>query len=119
MLTFLYNFAIDEHLVAVVRLNDQSVDMSVHVILATDILGGQQVLSFVVENDVHFLGRRTANVRTEHDLVRRFTVQLLLVQRTVEQLQVSTATVDVLFVFHCDLEGERLQTISGQAAGKS
>lgn len=102
MLTFLDHFTIDEHLVGVVRLHDQSVDVSVHVVLATNIFGGQQVLAFVVENDVDFLGRRSANVRAEHDQVRRFTVQLLLVQGTVEQLQVATATVDVLFVFHCD-----------------
>ena len=40
MLTFLNNFTIDEHLVGVVRLDDQSVDVRVHVVLATNILGG-------------------------------------------------------------------------------
>ena len=55
---------VDEDLVCAVRVDDESVQVSENVILASDLLLGQEVLAFVVEDDVNLLGAGTANVRS-------------------------------------------------------
>lgn len=48
----------------------------------------------------HLLGSWPADIWTEHDFVWRFAVHVSLVQFAVENLEVSTTAIDVLFMFH-------------------
>jgi len=54
--------------------------------LASNLFLREQILSLVVEDDVHFLGAVSAYVWAEHDLVRRVTVHVLLIEITSEHL---------------------------------
>ena len=76
--------------------------------LALDVFLDEMVLALVVEDDVHLLGSRAADVRAEHDLVRRLAVHVLLVERAGEHLDVAAAAVDVLLVLHSELDHQRL-----------
>jgi len=49
--------------------------------------------------DVTGTGKQFSSIHTEHDFIRGFTVHFRWLQIAVEQLDVSTAAVDVLFVF--------------------
>jgi len=60
--------------------------MGVDIILASDILLDQMVLVLVVEDDVDLLGAWATDVRAEHDLVRRRTAKLCLIEVTLEEL---------------------------------
>ena len=55
---------VDEDLVGAVGVDDEGVQVGEDVVLATDLLLGQEVLAFVVEDDVNLLGAGTANVRS-------------------------------------------------------
>ena len=55
---------------------------------------------------MNLLGARTADIWAEHDVVRTLAVHVLLVHRGGKNLDVSTATVDVLFVFDLELDNE-------------
>jgi len=81
------------------------------VILALDLLLGQQIRALVVEDDVDLLGRVAANVRPEHDQVVRVAAQLLLLQAGRVQLDVAAAAVDLLLVLHRELHDERLARV--------
>ncbi len=48
--------------------------------LASDVLLDEMVLSLVVENHMHLLRARSANIRSEHDIVGRLTVEVLEVR---------------------------------------
>lgn len=52
----------------------------------------------------HLLGTRPADVRPEHDLVGGFSVHIRLVKLAVEDLQVTASAVDVLLMFHGELD---------------
>merc|ERR1719323_2005976 len=101
--SFLSRFVINENFVGTIRLDNQGVEMGENVILATDFLLNQVILAFVVEDDMDFLGSRTTDVRAEHNEVRGFSVHVSLVQRTVKKLGVTTTTINVLFMFDCEL----------------
>ena len=60
---------VDEDLVLSVGLHDERVEMGVDVVLAAHLLLGKQVLSLVVEDDVHLLGAGAADVGAEHHVV--------------------------------------------------
>ena len=45
---------------------------------------------------------------TEHDEVWRISMHVILSKATVENLGVTTTTVDILFVFYCELEDQGL-----------
>uniref|UniRef100_A0A2M4DHF4 Putative secreted protein n=1 Tax=Anopheles darlingi TaxID=43151 RepID=A0A2M4DHF4_ANODA len=106
--TRLHLLVIDQHFVRVVRAHDERVEVREHVVLAADILVDQMILALVAEDHVHLLGARTADVRSEHEQVRRFTVQILLVYGAIEHLQVSATAVDVLLVLDRELHDERV-----------
>ena len=55
---------VDEDLVGAVGVDDEGVQVGEDVVLATDLLLGQEVLASVVEDDVDPLGARAANVRS-------------------------------------------------------
>jgi len=62
----------------------------------------QVVLSTVVKNEVGLLGR-TANIRTEHDVILRFrstSFEVGLVESCREQFDVTTTAINVLFVLN-------------------
>lgn len=97
-------FIIDQYFVGVVWLHHQCVVMGEHIILAANLLFDQMILALVVEDDVDAFGAWSANVWTEHHQVWRLTVQVLLFDGAVEDFQVATAAVDVLFVFDGELQ---------------
>ena len=66
------------------------------------------VLALVAEDDVDLLGAGSTDVGAEHDVVRGFTVHVLLVQGAVEHLDVTAAAVDVLLVLHGELHNHGL-----------
>ena len=68
----------------------------------------EMILALVAEDDVDLFRARTADVGTEHDVVRGFAVHVGLVQGAVEHLDVATTTVDVLLVFHGELHNQLL-----------
>jgi len=76
------------------------------IILAGNILLDQMILAIVVKNDVHFPVAWAANVGAEHDLVGSFAVEVLLINIGRGNLDVSTATIDALFVFHGELDDQ-------------
>lgn len=80
--------------------------------LASELFLRQVVLAVVVENDVYFLVAQAAYVWAEHDQVGRFAVHLVLVQVASEQLYVSTAAVEALFVFDAELYDESLSLVA-------
>ena len=55
---------VDEDLVCSIGVDDQGVQVGEDVILATDLLLGQEVLAVIVEDDMDLLGAGTANVRS-------------------------------------------------------
>ena len=97
---------VDEDLVLAVGVHDESVQMSVHVVLAADLLLRQQVLALVFEDDVHFLGAGAADVGSEHDVVGRVSVHAGLVQGAVEELDVAAAAVNILLVLNSELDNK-------------
>lgn len=66
------------------------------------------ILSFMAEDDMNFLGSRTADVRAEHNIVRGITVHVGLVELAVKQLDVSTPAINVLLVLHGELNNQGL-----------
>merc|ERR1719206_1243817 len=52
------------------------------------------------------LGSWSTDVRSEHDIVRGVSVHVSLIKLTVEQLDVSTTTVNVLLVLNSELDDE-------------
>jgi hypothetical protein len=99
-------------LVSVVGLDDQSVQMGVNVILASDFLVDKVVLALVAENDVDLLGSRTANVGAKHDFIGGVAVHLSWHKITVENLHVATAAVNVLLVLDGELDDQGLSLIA-------
>lgn len=108
---FSYLLVVDLNHIGVVRVQNQSVQVSQLVVLALDLLLGEKVLALVVEDHVDFLGRVAANVRSEHDVVGRVSVQVLLVEVGRVELDVATAAVDLLLVLHCELNDQRLALV--------
>ena len=82
--------------------------MSEHIILASDVLLDEMVLIFVVEDDVDFLGARAADVWAEHDVVRRVSMHVSLIQLAVKKFDISASTINVLLMLHCELHNKRL-----------
>ena len=80
--------------------------MSEHVILASDVFLDQVVLALMLEDNMDLLGSWSTDVRSEHDIVRGVSVHVSLVKLTVEQLDVSTTTVNVLLVLNSELDDE-------------
>merc|ERR1711868_87673 len=68
--SFLSRFVINENFVGTIRLDNQGVEMSENVILATDFLLNQVILAFVVEDNMDFFGSWTTDIRAEHNEVR-------------------------------------------------
>merc|ERR1719323_2917578 len=101
--SFLSRFVINENFIGTIRLDNQGVEMSENVILATDFLLNQVILAFVVEDDMDFLGSWTTDVRAEHNEIRGFSMHISLIQRAVKKLGISTTTINVLFMFDCEL----------------
>lgn len=108
----LHLLAVDEHLVGVVGVQHQSVEVGVDVVLAADLLVDQMVLALVAKDDVHLLGSRAADIRTEHNFIGALAVHILLVQLAVEDLQVATTAVDVLLVLNGELDDDRLALVA-------
>ncbi len=61
--------------------------MIAHTHLASYVVLDEEVVALVVEDDVHLLCARSTDVRSEHDVVARLSVHVLLVHRTREYLQ--------------------------------
>mmetsp|Transcript_15699 Transcript_15699/g.40159 ORF Transcript_15699/g.40159 Transcript_15699/m.40159 type:complete len:296 (+) Transcript_15699:1408-2295(+) len=98
---------IDQHLVGLVGLDDEGVHVGELVGLGRDHLVDLVVLTLVVHDEVHLLGGRAADVRTEHDVVRGVTVEVLLVQTLLrEKLQVAPAAVETLLMLDTVLKNQ-------------
>lgn len=69
----LHNRLICTHLVGVVGLDDEGIEVRVDVVLAPDVLVDQLVLALVAEDNVHFLSSGATDIRTygQHSLVNR------------------------------------------------
>ena len=80
--------------------------MGEDIILASDVLLDEMVLIFGVEDDVDFLGARAADVWAEHDVVRRVSMHVGLIQGTVKKLDVTSTTVNVLLVLNGELNDD-------------
>merc|ERR1719367_647872 len=95
---------VDEDLVNVsFSVQDQGVQVSHDIVLASDVLFDQVIGAFVAEDDVNLLSAWAANVRSKHDVVWRLSVHVLLIEGGGEDFHVSTATVDVLLVLYGEL----------------
>ncbi len=79
--------------------------------LATNFLLRQQILSLVVENDVHLLRAVATDVWAKHDVVRTITMHVLLVEITGEELDVSTTAVNLLLMLDGELDDEGLALV--------
>ncbi len=55
---------VDEDFVGAIGVDDEGVQVGEDVVLASDLLLGQEVLALVIEDDMDLLGARTANVRS-------------------------------------------------------
>lgn len=75
------------YLVCLVWVKDERVDVRELVAFARNVLVDQVVLAVVVDNDVHLLGGRAANIRAKHDGVVGVTVELLGVVARREKLR--------------------------------
>lgn len=62
MILILHSEKIITHLVCVIGLDNQSVQVCVDIVLATNILVDQKVLAFVAEDNVNLLGTWTADI---------------------------------------------------------
>lgn len=100
-------FVIDQHLVCVVWLDDQCVEMCEYIIFAADLLVDQMILALVAEDDMNFLSAWSAYIGSEHKKIGALAMHVLLVQRTIEDFQVTATTIDVLFMFHRELDNQR------------
>merc|ERR1711968_429669 len=89
------------HLVGVVGLDDESVQVREGVALAPHFLLLVQVLTLVVEDHMSLLSGGATDVRSEHDVVLGGTLELLRLVGT--ELQVGTTTVDILLVLDREL----------------
>merc|ERR1719323_779783 len=101
--SLLSRFIVNEDFIGTIRLNNQGVEMGENIVLATDFLLDQVILAFVVENDMDFFGSWTTNVRAEHNKIGRLSMHISLIQRTVKKFGISTTTINVLFMFDCEL----------------
>merc|ERR1712086_595808 len=97
------------HLVGVVWLDDEGVQVREGVALATNLLLLVEVLTLVVEDHVSLLGGRATDVRSEHDVVLGGTLELLRLVGT--DLQVGTTAVDILLVLDGELNHEGLALV--------
>merc|ERR1712086_98314 len=97
------------HLVGVVWLDDEGVQVREGVALATNLLLLVEVLPLVVEDHVSLLGGRATDVRSEHDVVLGGTLELLRLVGT--ELQVGTTAVDILLVLDGELNHESLALV--------
>eukprot|EP01137_Pigoraptor_chileana_P022903 Opistho-2@88375 len=104
---------VNVHLVLVVGVEDESVDVAEFVVLAADLLLDEVVLALVVEDHVHLLGAGAANVGSEHNVVLRITIELLLLERRGEDLDVAAAAVDLLLVLDLELNHKVLVLVGG------
>ena len=87
--------------------------MGVDVVLAPDLLLGQEVPVLVVEDDMDLLGAGTADVGAKHDVVGGLAVPGL-VEGAVDELDVAGAAIDVLLVHDGELDDEGLLAAGGQ-----
>lgn len=53
-----------KYLVSVIGVDDESIEMSVLIVLATDVLVDEKILSLVVEDNMNLLGTRAADIRS-------------------------------------------------------
>eukprot|EP00760_Papus_ankaliazontas_P028153 PhM_4_TR3556/c0_g1_i1/m.67876 len=107
--------AVDAHLVRVVGVEDEGVDVRELVVLAAGLLLPQQVLAVVVEDEVDLL-RVAADVGAEHDEVLGVAGELLLLE-VGHHLEVAAAAVDALVVL--DREGhDELLVLVGEGLGE-
>ncbi|RUS71971.1 hypothetical protein EGW08_020264, partial [Elysia chlorotica] len=88
---------VDLHFIGVVRANNQGVQMA-------DFFFHKHVLSLVGKNDMDLLSSWAANDPTKHDVVRTLSMHFGLVKIAGEHFDVSSSTVDILFMFHCELD---------------
>merc|ERR1711971_1406340 len=77
------------------------------------------VLALVLKDHVHLLGAGSANVRSEHDVVRRFSMHVSLVELAVEKLDVAATAVDVLLVLYGELDHQRFVHIGDWGEGSA
>jgi hypothetical protein len=103
---------VDENLVGLIGLNDESIDVVILVSLARDGLGDHEVLTPVVEDDVHSTSGGSTDIWTEHDGIWRVTVEVGLIKTGRKQLDVSSTAINVLLLLDGVLEDEGL-TMSG------
>lgn len=65
---------------------------------------GIKTLSRCQQTYVVIMGVSKRSTLTKHDVVDRVSIQVLLVEARGEQLDVASATVDALLVFHSELD---------------
>mmetsp|Transcript_35660 Transcript_35660/g.40505 ORF Transcript_35660/g.40505 Transcript_35660/m.40505 type:complete len:346 (+) Transcript_35660:1222-2259(+) len=91
------HFVVQQGLIGVVRLDNQSVQMGQLIKSRSGLLFTIQILSVVIENDMHLLVA-TTNIRTKHDVVLGFTGEGRLIEAGRSHLNVATSTVNLLLV---------------------
>ncbi|RUP51518.1 hypothetical protein BC936DRAFT_147733 [Jimgerdemannia flammicorona] len=102
--------AVDQNAVGLIGFDDQSVDVREGVGGSRDGLLVVVVRALVVEDDVHQVLGAT-QVGAEHDVVFRVAIEGLSVKLGGIELEVATATVDLLLVLHAELGDEVLVSI--------
>merc|ERR1712002_122459 len=95
----------------VIRVDDERVEVRKDVFFTADFLLDEVVGAFVGEDDVDAFGR-AADVRAEHDVVRRVAVHARLIEVRTENFDVAAAAIDALLVFDLKLNDEWLALVA-------
>ena len=106
---------INENLIGAIGVEDKGVEMGEDIILTSIVLFDEMVLPLVLENDMNLLGSRSTKVRSKHHIIGRISVHVGLFEVAVKELDISTSTVNVLFVFNCELDHQGLVNIGERA----
>ena len=94
---------IKSYLISIVWLHNQCIEMCVDIIFAANIFVNKEILALVTKYDMNFLCSWPTNVGSKHNFIRCFSMHIFWFQLAVKDFCISTTTVNVLFMFHSEL----------------
>jgi len=94
---------INQNLISIVWLHNQCIEMCVDIIFAANIFVNKQIFALVTKYNMNFLCSWPTNVGSKHNFIRCFSMHIFWFQLAVKDFCISTTTVNVLFMFHSEL----------------